>query len=104
MTTAEATSIDERVYNPSSIDEAYDSLPAIGRKIRITYAREYLGTSGEKMGKNRAVTRKAVIVQKGSSHFTVELIPEQRDEYRGGYKLSFMYVDIVTGRVKVVGA
>ena len=70
-------------------------------RIRIKYAREYIGTSGEKMGKNRAVTRKAVIVQKGSSHFTVELIPEQRDGYRGGYKLSFMYVDIVTGRVKI---
>ena len=104
MTTAEATSIDERVYTPSSIEEACENLPAVGRRIRIKYAREYLGTSGEKMGKNRAVTRKAVIVQKGSSHFTVELIPEQRDEYRGGYKLSFMYVDIVTGRVKVVGA
>lgn len=101
MKPAEATSIDERVYTPSSIEEARENLPR-GR-IRIKYAREYLGTSGERMGKNRAVTRKAVIVQKGSSHFTVELIPEQRDGYRGGYRIGFMYVDIVTGRVKVVG-
>jgi hypothetical protein len=47
------------------------------------------------------VKRKAVIVQKGSSHFTVELILEQRDGYRGRYRLGFMYVDIVIGRIKV---
>lgn len=92
--------IEERIYIPGSIEDAYANLPAVGRTIKITYTREYLGTNGEKMGKNRAVTRKAVIVQKGRSHFTVELIPEQRDGYRGGYKLDFLYIDVVIGRVK----
>jgi uncharacterized protein Veg len=81
----------ERIYMPSSIEEARENLPGKGRRIRITYS----------MGKNRAVTRKAVIVQKCSSHFTVELILEQRDGYRGRHRLGFMYVDIVTGRIKV---
>lgn len=91
----------ERIYTPASIEEARKNLPGKGRRIRITYPVEYKGTNGEKMGKNRAVTRKAVIGQKGSSHFTVELIPEQRDGYRGRYNLDFLYIDVVIGRVKV---
>jgi hypothetical protein len=101
MKTAEATTIDERVYTPSSIEEARENLPGKGRRIRITYPVEYLGTNGEKMGKNRARTRKAVVVQKEEAHFTVEMIPENRIGARGRYKLDFLYVDVVIGRVKV---
>ncbi len=41
MKTAEATTIDERGYTPSSIEEARKSLPAVGRRIRITYEKGY---------------------------------------------------------------
>lgn len=101
MKPALATSIDERVYTPSSIEEARKNLPGKGRRIRITYYREYMGTNGEKMGKNRAVTRKAVVVQKDEAHFTVEMMPENRVGARGRYKLVFLYVDVVIGRVTV---
>lgn len=93
--------IEERIYIPGSIEDAYANLPAVGRTIRITYRREYVGTNGERVGKNRAVTRKAVMVQKTHKHFTVEMIAENRDGYRGGYRLGFMLVDLVTGRVKI---
>lgn len=37
--TAEATTIDERVYTPSSIEETRENLPGKGRRIRIAYNR-----------------------------------------------------------------
>ncbi len=104
MKPALATTIDERVYMPSSIEEARKNLPGKGGKVRIRYLREYTGSMiNGKNGKPRTVTRQAVIMQKCAAHFTVRLEPEKQIPARGKYRLSFQYVDIITGQVKVWG-
>jgi len=106
MKTAQETALEERIYTPGSIDEAYNNFPAIGRRIRIEYYREYSGAlQSENITKKKNVKRWAKVVQKvrhnEGSFFTVEVIPEQRAGKRGRYKLAFQFVDLITGRVKV---
>ena len=110
MKTALATKPEERVYCPTSIDDARNSLPRKGGRIRIWYRREYVGTSdNEQKGKRQPMMRRAVIVQKCVSHFTVRLepeVPRTKEEKRGfskcgDYRVSFLYIDLVLGKVKV---
>ncbi|MBA1335872.1 MAG: hypothetical protein HPY66_1690 [Firmicutes bacterium] len=93
----------ERIYAPASLYDVYDSLPPTGGKISISYDCEYNFYTKDKEGKGRQRERLARIVQKDENHFTVELIAQNRIGFRGSYRLSFLYVDILTGRVKMTG-
>jgi uncharacterized protein Veg len=96
MSTALETPIEERVYTPASIEEAYRNFPAVGRKIKIKYL------SGRT---DKAKIFRGVIVQKvkheDGAHFTVEKIPDEKK--KGRYRMSFLFVDLITARVKILG-
>lgn len=104
--TAEQTPYEERIFMPKSLDEAYRDFPGVGRKIRIEYHREYKGGIEDETAKPKKTKRWGKVVQKvrhcEGSYFTVELIPEGRQGKRGRYRLSFQFVDLITGRVKLL--
>ena len=100
------TPTDDRLYIPADINEAYRTFPAVGRRIRIEYICEYTGMTTEE-GMRRTRTRRAIVVQKdkheNGAHFTVEMVPENKVGYKGRYRLSFLFSDLITGRIKVWG-
>jgi hypothetical protein len=95
----------ERIYHPSTIDEAYEKFPEEGKLIRIVYKSVGGGTASEELGEVRVRKRKAVVVKKhrheNGAHFTVEMIPENKIGCHGRYRMTFLFVDILLGRVKV---
>lgn len=91
-----------RIYTPSYIDEIFEGLPGVGRRISIMYVCEFNGT-GE--GKKRVRTREGIIVQKvrheHGAYFVVELLGSEKRGNRGNYRTAFQCVDILTGKIKV---
>ena len=98
--TALATTIDDRIYTPSTIEEAFNGFPAPGRRIKIEYDCEY--TSGGNATKKKKRTRTAIVLPKvNRTFFTVEVQPENIKGHHGRYRLAFLFADILTGYVKV---
>ena len=88
---------EERLYIPSSIDDAYKQFPAIGRIVKVS-SRKGRGEKNEER-----ITVKGVVIQKvrneSGAHFTIEKMP-YRDK-RGQYRMSFQFIDLITGRIIV---
>jgi len=99
---ATAEKIDPR---PVTIDDAYKMIPEVGGKVRIKYQREYLGISGSNIkGGSKMVVRRGEVIQKTPKYFTVRLIGETASSTKkGSYNVSFQYVDILIGRITVLG-
>jgi hypothetical protein len=89
--------IEERLYIPASIDDAYEHFPAVGRKVKIS-SRKGRGEKNEER-----ITVKGVVIQKvkheRGAHFSIIKMPYRNK--RGQYRMSFQFVDIITGRIIV---
>lgn len=106
MKTALQTPQEERIYSLGTILEAYHEFPRPGRIIRIEYEREYNGALPTEKGRRKTTKRWGKVVKKvkhsDGAYFTVEVIPENRTGKRGRYRLAFQFVDLITGRVKLL--
>jgi uncharacterized protein Veg len=86
--------MEDKIYTPKTILDAYRQVPGKGRTIKISYIK------GQN-NKNR-ITRQAVIIQKTPSFVVVEMTAQTKDGKRGQYRVSFQYVDLITKRVVII--
>jgi hypothetical protein len=98
--------METRLYCPSDIDQAYAKI-RIGQRLKIEYIAETYWTQKvsdcRKKGAGRV--RKGSVIAKNyagaQSTFTVEVEPEKEVGKCGRYKLTFQFVDMLIGAIRV---